>query len=53
MSAGVKRGNIVDPTKAPDGGARPAPDDPEFTRQKALAEEIMQEGSEVLRKLAE
>ena len=39
-------------TQAPDGGYRLVPGDPDFARQMALAEQIMQEDREVLRELA-
>ena len=53
MSNEVKKSDNVGPPKEPRGDSRTTPDDPEFARQKALAEEIMQDDSEVLRKLAE
>ena len=48
----VKKGDTLFLTKAPDGGYRLTPYDPEFARQMALAEEIMHGDREVLRTLA-
>ena len=49
---GVKKGDTVYLTAAPDGGYRLTPYNPEFARQMELAEEIMHEDREVLRALA-
>lgn len=48
----VKKGDLVYLTEAPDGGYRLTPYNPEFARQMALAEEIMQEDRDILRALA-
>ena len=48
----VKKGDTLYLTEAPDGAYRLTPYDPEFARQMALAEEIMQNDREVLRALA-
>ncbi len=53
MSSKVKKGDQVESPEVPKGVPPTTPDDPEYARQKALAEEIMQDDSEVLRKLAE
>ena len=52
MSNEVKKGDTNKPTETSNSGSRPAPNDPEFARQKALAEEIMHDDREVLRELA-
>ena len=49
----MKKDDNVGSSKEPRGDSRTTPDDPEFARQKALAEKIMREDREVLRKLAE
>ena len=53
MNNEVKKGDNVGPPKEPRGDSLTTPDDPEFARQKALAEKIMREDREVLCKLAE
>ena len=53
MSSEAKKGDKREPTKVPKGGPSITPDEPESARQKALAEEIMRDDSEVLRKLGE
>lgn len=49
---GLKQGDSVFATKAPDGSFRITPFDARFARQMALAEEIMHEDREVFRALA-
>lgn len=49
---GLKQGDSVFATKAPDGSFRITPFDERFARQMALAEEIMHEDREVFRALA-
>lgn len=49
---GVKKGDTLYLTEAPDGGWRMTPHNPEFARQMKLAEEIMHDDREVLRALA-
>ena len=51
-SKGTESGR-VEPTEMPNGGPPTTSDELESVRQKALAEEIMCDDSEVLRKLAE
>ena len=53
MSSETKKRDMREPAKVPKGGPPTIPDEPESVRQKALAEEIMRDDSEVLRKLAE
>ena len=53
MSSEVKKIDKVKSPELSEGVPPTTPDDPEYARQKALAEEIMQDDSEVLRKLAE
>ena len=53
MSSETKKGDKREPTKMSKGGPSTTPDEPESACQKALAEEIMRDDSEVLRKLAE
>ena len=48
----VKKGDIVYLTEAPGGGYRLTPYNPDFARQMALAEEIMQEDRDTLHALA-
>ena len=48
----MKKVDTKTPTETPDSGSRPAPDDPDLARQKALAEEVMREDREVLKALA-
>ena len=52
MSSGVRKGDKVEPTEVSKGSPPTTSDEPESARQKALAEEIMRDDSEVLRKLA-
>ena len=49
---GVKEGDTLYLTEAPDGAFRLTPYDPDFARQMALAEEIMHDNREMLRALA-
>lgn len=49
---GVKKGDTVYLTEAPDGGYRLTPYNPDFERQMTLAEEIMHEDRDILRRLA-
>lgn len=49
---GVRKGDILYLTEAPDGGYRITPFNPEFERQMKLAEEIMHDDREILRALA-
>ena len=49
---GVRKGDVLYLTEAPDGGYRITPFNPEFERQMKLAEEIMHDDREVLRALA-
>ena len=49
---GVKRGDTVYATKAPDGSVRLTPYDETFARQMAVAEEIMREDRDIFRALA-
>ncbi|MDE0050080.1 MAG: hypothetical protein OXO52_09870 [Rhodospirillales bacterium] len=51
MSSETKKGNKREPAKMPQGGPPTTSDEPESARQKTLAEEIMRDDSEVLRKL--
>ena len=48
----VSHGDTICLTQAPDGGYRLTPSNPDFARQMALAEQVMQEDREVLRELA-
>ena len=48
----MRKDDTLHTTKAPEGDNRPQPKDSEEARQKALAEEIMDEDREVLRALA-
>ena len=48
----VNHGDTICLTRAPDGGFRLTPGNPDITRQMALAEQVMQEDREVLRELA-
>ncbi len=48
----VKKGDTLYLTETADGGYRLTPYSPEFTRQMALAEEVMHDDREVLRALA-
>jgi len=49
---GVKKGDTLYLTDAPDGGLRITPYNPDFQRQMALAEQIMHDDREILRALA-
>ena len=49
---GLKQGDSVFATKAPDGSFRITPFDERFARQMAIAEEVMHEDRDVLRALA-
>ena len=49
---GVKKGDTLFLTQAPDGAYRITPHDPEFERQMKIAEEIMHDRREVFRALA-
>jgi putative addiction module antidote len=49
---GVRKGDVLYLTEAPDGGYRITPFNPEFERQMKLAEEIMHDDREILRALA-
>ena len=53
MSSEEKKGDKVESPEVPKGVPPPTPGDPEFARQKALAEEIMKDDSKVLSKLVE
>ncbi len=48
----IKKGDTVYLTETPDGGYRLTPYSPEFERQMTLAEDIMHEDREILRRLA-
>ena len=48
----VRKGDTLYLTEAADGGYRLTPYDPDFSRQMALAEDIMHGDREVLRALA-
>jgi putative addiction module antidote len=48
----VQKGDTLYLTESADGGYRLTPYDPDFTRQMALAEEIMHDDREILRTLA-
>ena len=48
----VQKGDTLYLTQAPDGGYRLTPYSPDFERQMALAETIMHEDREILRRLA-
>jgi putative addiction module antidote len=49
---GVKQGDVIHLTQAPDGGFRLTPYDPVFDEQMAVAERVMREDREGLRALA-
>ena len=49
---GVKKGDTLYLTEAPDGAFRLTPYDPTFARQMDLAEDIMHDDRDVLRTLA-
>ena len=49
----MKKGDKMKSPDVPHGGPRTTPDDPESERQKTLAERIMPDDREALRKLAE
>ena len=48
----VKKGDTLYLTEAPDGAMRITPNNPEFARQMAIAEAIMDDDCEILRALA-
>lgn len=48
----VKKGDTLYLTEAPDGAMRITPNNPEFARQMAMAEAIMDDDREILRSLA-
>lgn len=48
----VQEGDTLCLTESPDGGYRLTPHDPDFERQMALAEEIMDEDRDILHALA-
>ena len=48
----MKKGDTKKPIETPVAGSRPAPDDPDLARQKALADEIMRDDRGALRELA-
>ena len=49
---GVKKGDTIYLTEAPDGGYRLTAHNPDFERQMKLAEDIMHDDREILRALA-
>ena len=49
---GVKQGDTLYATKAPDGSVRLTPHDETFARQMAAAEEVMREDRDILLALA-
>ncbi|MGH7728645.1 MAG: transcriptional regulator [Vulcanimicrobiaceae bacterium] len=49
---GLKKGDVVYLTEAPDGSYRLTPYNPEFGRQMRLAEDVMHDDREVLRALS-
>ncbi|HEX4872631.1 MAG TPA: AbrB/MazE/SpoVT family DNA-binding domain-containing protein [Nevskiaceae bacterium] len=49
---GVKQGDVLYATRAPDGSVRLTPHDETFARQMAVAEEVMREDRDILRVLA-
>lgn len=49
---GVKKGDTIYLTEAPDGGYRITPYNPDFERQMTLAEEIMHDDRDILRALS-
>jgi putative addiction module antidote len=49
---GIKQGDTVFLTEAPDGALRLTPYNPDFARQMALAEQLMHDDREVLQALA-
>lgn len=50
---GVKKGDTLYLTEAPDGALRITPYNPDFARQMALAEQIMHDDREILWVLAQ
>lgn len=48
----VRKGDTLYLTKAPDGGFRITPYNPEFARQIELAEDILRDDRDILRALA-
>ena len=49
---GVRAGDVLCLTQAPDGGYRLTPYSPEFARQMELVEQVVRKDDEVLRALA-
>lgn len=49
---GVKKGDTLYLTEAPDGSYRLTPHDPDFEHQMTIAEEIMHDDRQVLRALS-
>lgn len=49
---GVKQGDTIYATRAPDGSVRLTPHDERFARQMAVAEDVMREDRDILRALA-
>lgn len=49
---GVKKGDTLYMTEAPDGSFRLTPYNPDFERQMKLAEELMHEDRDILRALS-
>lgn len=52
MSSQTKKGDKREPMEVPKGDPRTTSDEPKCARQKAFAEEIMRDDSEVLKELA-
>ena len=52
MSSETKMGDEREPTKVPRSGPPTTSNEPESVRQKAFAEQIMRDDSEVLKELA-
>jgi len=48
----IRKGDTVYLTETPDGGFRLTPYDPDFERQMSLAEDLMHDDREILRRLA-
>ena len=49
---GVQKGDTLHLTRAPDGGLRITPYDPEFEQEMKLAEQILRDHRDVFRELA-
>ena len=49
---GVRKGDVIYLTEAPDGGYRLTPYNPDFERQMNLAEGVMHDDREILRALS-